>query len=103
MLTRQFDPTPASISRRAGVRQHLPVRLRSYLTQPHSSDDDLVHSASVQDSRLGSGLGASSIGAPSKRFLYYAPPHGNFTSTSATWTSRALADAAGRHVVNGGR
>jgi hypothetical protein len=63
---------------------HLSLQ-RTYLTQPHSSDDDRVHSASVQDSNW------QRIGCVVKRpsgFLYYSTP-AVWRSTSATSTSLA--------------
>jgi hypothetical protein len=70
IFARQFDPTPAidlTVCPRPSV---CPASAR-YLTQPHSSDDDRVHSASVQDSnwqRIG-----CVVSQPSG-FLYYATP-----------------------------
>jgi len=55
ILTRQFDPTPA-LDLAACPRPRICPASAAYLTQTHSSDDDLVHSATVQNStwqRLG--------------------------------------------------
>ena len=48
VLRRRFDRTPA-IDLNACPRPGICPAEAQYLTQPHSSDDDLVHSASVQD------------------------------------------------------
>jgi hypothetical protein len=72
ILTRQFDSTPA-MDLAACPRPSVCPSTATYLTQPHSSDDDRVHSASVQDSnwqRIG-----CVVWRPS-RFLYYATPGG---------------------------
>ncbi len=72
ILTRQFDPTPA-IDLNACRRPSICPTNAKYLTQPHSSDDDQVHSASVQNSDW------QRIGCVVKRpsgFLYYRTPNG---------------------------
>ena len=66
IFTRQFDAVPA-IDLDSCPRSVCPAAAR-YITQPHSSDDDTVHSATVQDSdyqRIG-----CVISRPSG-FLYY--------------------------------
>jgi hypothetical protein len=72
IFTRQFDSTPA-IDLAACPRPSVCPSTARYLTQPHSSDDDRVHSASVQNSnwqRIG-----CVVSRPSG-FLYYATPGG---------------------------
>jgi hypothetical protein len=70
IFTRQFDPTPA-IDLAACPRGSVCPSNAAYLTQPHSSDDDRVHSASVQDSNF-QRLGCV-VSRPSG-FLYYGTP-----------------------------
>ena len=72
IFTRQFDSTPA-IDLAACPRPSVCPSTATYLTQPHSSDDDRVHSASVQNSnwqRIG-----CVVSRPSG-FLYYSTPGG---------------------------
>jgi hypothetical protein len=72
IFTRHFDSTPA-IDLAACPRPSICPSSATYLTQPHSSDDDRVHSASVQDSNW------QRIGCVVKRpsgFLYYSTPGG---------------------------
>jgi hypothetical protein len=71
ILTRQFD-SAAAIDLVKCPKKTCPSDAR-YITQPHSSDDDLVHSASVQNATW------QRIGCVVSRpagFLYYAPPRG---------------------------
>lgn len=72
IFTRQFDATPA-LNLAACPRPSICPSNATYLTQPHSSDDDRVHSASVQNSKW------QRIGCVVSRpsgFLYYAAPGG---------------------------
>ncbi len=72
IFTRQFDSTPA-IDLAACPRPFVCPSSATYLTQPHSSDDNRVHSASVQDSnwqRIG-----CVVSRPSG-FLYYGMRRG---------------------------
>jgi hypothetical protein len=72
ILTREFDPDPA-IDLSACPRPDVCPADAQFITQPHSSDDDLVHSASVQNGdwqRVG-----CVVSGPSG-FLYYATPEG---------------------------
>jgi hypothetical protein len=72
ILSRQFDSTPAMDLGKCPRPKICPAGAQ-YITQPHSSDNDLVHSASVQDAnwqRIG-----CVISRPSG-FLYYSPPGG---------------------------
>jgi len=72
ILTRQFDSTPA-IDLAACSRRSVCPSSAVYLTQPHSSDDDFVHSASVQDNdyqRIGCVVSRRS------GFRYYGVPNG---------------------------
>ena len=98
ILTRQFDPTPA-IDLNACRRPSICPTNAQYLTQPHSSDDDLVHSASVQNSDW------QRIGCVVKRpsgFLYYRTPNGfTFDECHIDKSGRWLVLLQAR--VNGGR
>jgi hypothetical protein len=72
IFTRQFDATPAMDLANCPRPSICPTSA-AYLTQPHSSDDDRVHSASVQDSKW------QRIGCVVSRgsgFRYYATPGG---------------------------
>jgi hypothetical protein len=72
IFTRQFDSTPP-IDLAACPRPSVCPSGATYLTQPHSSDDDRVHSASVQNSnwqRIG-----CVVSRPSG-FLYYGASGG---------------------------
>ena len=74
--------------------------MRSILTQPHSSDDDLVHSASVQNSDW------QRIGCVVKRpsgFLYYRDTERIHVRRVPHRQVGALARPAAGHVPNGGR
>ena len=74
VVQRRFDPVPAldlAACPRPGV---CPASANSII-QPHSSDDDLVHSATVQDAswrRIGCVVYQSSL----RRFRYYGTPSG---------------------------
>jgi hypothetical protein len=72
IVTRQFDPVPA-MDLTTCPRPRVCPRSAQFITQPHSSDDDLVHSASVQDNnyqRLG-----CVVSSPSG-FRFFAVPKG---------------------------
>ena len=98
ILARQFDPMPA-IDLNACRRPSICPANAKYLTQPHSSDDDLVHSASVQTSDW------QRIGCVVKRpsgFLYYRTPNGfTFDECHIDKSGRWLILLQAR--VNGGR
>jgi len=47
----------------------------AFILQPHSSDDDAVHSATVQDASF-SALGCVIYRSPRRQFQFYAPPEG---------------------------
>jgi hypothetical protein len=51
VLTRQFDPVPA-LDLNQCPRPAVCPTSATYIYQPHSSDDDAVHSATVQDSEF---------------------------------------------------
>jgi hypothetical protein len=73
ILTRQFDPTPA-LDLAACPRPRICPASAAYLTQTHSSDDDQVHSATVQNSnwqRLGCVVYRAS------RFAFYPTQSGH--------------------------
>ena len=72
ILTRQFDPTPA-MDLGACPRPAVCPSNAAFLIQPHSSDDDLVHSATLQDTdwqRIG-----CVVQGPAG-FRYYPTPEG---------------------------
>lgn len=72
VVTRQFDPVPA-MDLADCPRPRVCPAASSSLIQAHSSDDDLVHSATVQDSdwrRLGC------VVSRAGRFAFYAPEPG---------------------------
>ena len=72
ILRRQFDETPA-MDLDACPRPSVCPANAAFLTQPHSSDDDLVHSATLQNTdwqRIG-----CVVSRPSG-FLYYPTPEG---------------------------
>jgi hypothetical protein len=73
ILTRQFDPTPA-LDLAACPRPRICPASAAYLTQTHSSDDDQVHSATVQNTswqRLGCVVYRAS------RFAFYPTQSGH--------------------------
>jgi hypothetical protein len=73
VLAHQFDPSPAmdlSACRRPRV-----CPSNAYILQPHSSDDDLTHSATVQDLAFNR-LGCVVYRSARKRFHFFAPPEG---------------------------
>ena len=73
VLTKQFDPTPAMDLARCPRPRVCPAE-SAYLIQAHSSDNDLVHSATVQDldwRRLGC------VVSRAGKFAYYAPQAGS--------------------------
>lgn len=74
ILSRKFDGGAVlDLSQCVGPR--ICPATAAYITQPHSSDDDLVHSATVQDSGWRR-LGCVVFQAAAGRFRYYAPPAG---------------------------
>jgi len=75
VIARQFDATPAMDLDQCPRGSVCPTDT-AYIIQPHSSDDDHVHSATVQNSnwqRLGCVVYRDNAQPP---FLYYAPPIG---------------------------
>ena len=88
IFTRQFDPVPA-IDLGSCPPSVCPAEGR-YITQPHSSDDDSVHSATVQDSdfqRIG-----CVVSRPSG-FLYYD------TASSGMVFDECHIDKSGRWLI----
>jgi hypothetical protein len=87
IVTRQFDPVPA-MDLTTCPRPRVCPRSAQFITQPHSSDDDLVHSASVQDNnyqRLG-----CVVSSPSG-FRFFAVPKGySFDECSIDKSARWL-------------
>ncbi len=74
VLSHQFDKTAAmdlAQCRRPGV---CPANA-AYIFQPHSSDDDATHSATVQDVGFNR-LGCVIYKAAGKKFQFFAPPTG---------------------------
>ncbi|MGH9256825.1 MAG: hypothetical protein ACRD3C_19870 [Vicinamibacterales bacterium] len=74
VLQRQFEAAPA-LDLNACPRPKVCPVSAAFIIQPHSSDDDLVHSATVQDAdwrRIGCVTYQSSTG----KFRYFAPPVG---------------------------
>jgi hypothetical protein len=74
VLAHQFDKTAAmdlSVCRRPNVCPST----AAYIFQPHSSDDDATHSATVQDSSFNS-LGCVVYKSAGKKFQFFAPPNG---------------------------
>ncbi|HET9468157.1 MAG TPA: hypothetical protein VFO48_07095 [Vicinamibacterales bacterium] len=73
ILARQFEPVPAMDLAKCPRPRICPVS-SAYLIQAHSSDDDLVHSATVQDldwRRLGC------VVSRAGKYSYYAPQAGS--------------------------
>jgi hypothetical protein len=73
VITKQFDTTPA-LDLNECRRPRVCPSSAAYIFQPHSSDDDLVHSATVQDVNFRS-LGC--VVLHRKRFSYFATPPGH--------------------------
>ncbi len=76
VITRQAESKPALDLTQCSRPSVCPTAA-AYIFQPHSSDDDSVHSATVQDvnfSRLGCVVYRSDV----KRFEFYAPSPGQF-------------------------
>jgi hypothetical protein len=74
VLQRQFESAPA-LDLNACPRPTVCPASAAYIIQPHSSDDDVVHSASVQDSNW-QRIGCVVYRSASRRFWYFAPPAG---------------------------
>ena len=73
VLLRRFERLPALDLDTCARPRNCPAAA-AYITQAHSSDDDLVHSATVQDAEWRR-IGCVVYQAP-RRFRYYAPPAG---------------------------
>jgi hypothetical protein len=74
VLTHQFDAT-AALDLTKCKRPTTCPDASAYLFQPHSSDDDLVHSATVQDAAF-QRLGCVVYETRGKRFRFYPPRAG---------------------------
>ena len=74
ILQRQFETTPA-LDLNACPRPTTCPTSATFIIQPHSSDDDLVHSATVQDAGWRR-LGCVTYQSSAQRFRYFAPPTG---------------------------
>jgi hypothetical protein len=74
VLAHQFDPSPA-MDLSACRRPRVCPSNAAYILQPHSSDDDLTHSATVQDSSFNR-LGCVVYRTTRNRFEFFAPPSG---------------------------
>jgi hypothetical protein len=74
ILTRQFDPNPALDLLQCPV-PHICPSNGAFITQPHSSDDDGVHSATVQDTDWRH-IGCVVRQTPPGKYFYYPTPAG---------------------------
>jgi hypothetical protein len=74
VVQRQFETTPA-MDLNACPRPHVCPSSAAFIIQPHSSDDDLVHSATVQDNGWRR-LGCVTYQSAAARFRYFATPTG---------------------------
>ncbi len=74
VVLRQFEPVPALDLTQCGRPRICPAAA-AYITQPHSSDDDLVHSATVQDAEWRR-IGCVVYQTAARRFRYYGTPAG---------------------------
>jgi hypothetical protein len=73
VILKEFDSTPA-LDLRACPRWVCPSAA-AFITQPHSSDDDLVHSATVQNTDWAR-IGCVVYDRARRRFWYYGTPRG---------------------------
>jgi hypothetical protein len=76
VVSRTPETTPALDLRQCKRPSVCPLAA-AFIFQPHSSDDDRVHSATVQDSSFGR-LGCVVYRSDTKRFRFFAPRPGNF-------------------------
>lgn len=74
VLTRQFEPVPALDLASCPRPRNCPAGA-SYITQPHSSDNDLVHSATVQNADW-QRIGCVLYETAARRFRYFGAPAG---------------------------
>jgi hypothetical protein len=74
VVRKRFEPAPALDLDHCGRPSNCPAT-SAYITQPHSSDDDRVHSATVQDSEFRS-LGCVVHETAGRQFRFYAPAAG---------------------------
>ena len=74
VLAHTFEPTAALDVSQCKRPQVCPSG-STYIFQPHSSDDDMVHSASIQDATFHR-LGCVVYETHKKRFRFFAPPSG---------------------------
>ena len=74
VLQRQFETIPA-LDLNACPRPSVCPTSAAFIIQPHSSDDDLVHSATVQDADFRR-TGCVTYESAPKRFRYFATPAG---------------------------
>jgi hypothetical protein len=74
VLQRQFETIPA-LDLNACPRPNVCPTSAAFIIQPHSSDDDLVHSATVQDADFGR-IGCVTYQSATGRFRYFATPTG---------------------------
>ena len=73
-LARAVEPAPALDLAKCPRPRTCPADA-AYIFQPHSSDDDLVHSATVQNANY-QRLGCLVYRADNKKYLFYPPPAG---------------------------
>ena len=74
VLSLQFDKTVA-MDLNACKRPSVCPANAAYIFQPHSSDDDATHSATVEDTGFNR-LGCVAYKSANKKFQYFAPPKG---------------------------
>jgi len=72
ILERQFETIPA-LDLNACPRPAVCPAAAAFIIQPHSSDDDLVHSATVQDAGF-QRIGCVTYQSSTRRFRYFATP-----------------------------
>ncbi len=75
VVTHQAEPTPALDLKQCKRPSVCPSKA-VYIFQPHSSDDDLVHSATVQDASYNR-LGCVVYRNDTNTFQFFAPPRGS--------------------------
>jgi hypothetical protein len=74
ILQRQFETIPA-LDLNACPRPSVCPASAAFIIQPHSSDDDLVHSATVQDADFRR-IGCVTYRSTTRRFSYFGTPEG---------------------------
>ena len=90
VIARTFDPVPA-LDLTQCPRPSVCPTTAAYIFQPHSSDDDAVHAATVEDPSF-QALGCVVYRAPLNRFQFYAPPAG-------FWLDECHVDKSGKWLM----